>query len=76
MMEKRLFAISLMCSLLALRTGYAANDVFVDLSVLDAVDQKNADVIAQEPLFPPFVNKSVSGQKSRSILQTVSEVTP
>ena len=65
-MEKKLFAISLMCSLLAVRTGYAANDVFVDLSVLDAVDQKNADVIAQEPLFPPVVSKSISGQKGRS----------
>ena len=51
-MKKNILAISLVCSLVAAEQVCAADDVYVDLSVLDTIPQDSIGFVSSEPLFP------------------------
>lgn len=53
-MRKRLLSLSVICALSVSAAGYAADDVYVDLSVLDAAPRDSIGFVASQPLFPVY----------------------
>lgn len=53
-MRKKVLSISVVCALSVSTAGYAADDVYVDLSVLDAAPRDSIGFVASQPLFPVY----------------------
>ena len=73
-MRKKIAISSLVCILSLSGTGYANDDVYVDLSVLDAMPQDSIGFVETQPVFPMI--PKISGTTEKSIGVKVKLVKP
>jgi len=68
-MRKKLLLISAVLTLSGINIGFASDDVYVDLSVLDNLSQDSIGFVATQPLFPEIkkVDKIAPKSKTKKI---------